>query len=64
MNCNVCGRKMKSICTNCEEDLDEQEFYCYNDGEFLNGHFCQSRCWEEWIIIQTRGTLEIAEADE
>ena len=60
--CNVCGRKItKTQCKYCNEDLWEEEFYCFDDGSLLDGHFCSSQCWEKWVIKELEGNLNEAQ---
>lgn len=43
MACNICGEQVE-VCDHCLNKL-EHRFFCYEEV-----HFCDSTCWEDWLV--------------
>jgi len=50
MACNICGGKVE-ICDKCLGVL-EHRFFCFEEV-----HFCDSTCWEDWLVEEEREKL-------
>ena len=42
--CSQCGGEDPDTCDMCETDLDNDEFFCNEEGQ----HFCSKECYKKW----------------